>query len=130
MVDHDADRRGALSSASHALKVSNSRLDGVSKEKLNDMASDVICAWIIARAQQAHGESAFSTQEAIRDVPDRAPSLEPHIDAVLGDVVQKLDLPWDKPFTEWDKPDAIRFVSCAASLANVSAMVVDEGIKM
>jgi hypothetical protein len=115
---HDEQERAAFERAVQGLRDSTSAVSGLPKSKLQSMAQDVISAWLAGRSQVMLMEAPETVigGSLLKETPGRVPVLEPYIEKALP-ALGNLDLPWDKPIAEWEKPEVVRLLSAGMAQA-------------
>ena len=124
--EHDKEEKEALRWASESLKESNPLLEKVSWQKLDQMASDVICAWIIARSKLHAGKPEL--ENVLTKVPGRVPVMEPFIRQSLTDVVKHMELPFDQAVGSWNAMDVVRMISASWAYSNLAEQHARESV--
>lgn len=123
---HEKEEAAALRQAAVALRASNKILQKVSLEKLDHMATEVLCAWIAARSFE--GQTMPEVHKLIRSVPGRVPSMEPFIRQSLSDNIKHMDLPFGQSIGEWSAEDMVRMISASLAYSEAAKLAHDEGI--
>ena len=122
----------ALDAAVHALKNSNDLLSTVNEQRLRQMCTATLSAWLASHASpkdQADSNALHKQLAFLGEVPGRVPYYECYIDMSLSKVVKHMDLPFHLPVAQWAKEDAVKMISASMAYAGLAETVSKDGLK-